>query len=302
MKLFGKSKAKTQPRAPQHNQTRLIKQIIDHFAIGDRIKYSIEYEQHSKLETIIIGYKLDDYFVFTNNDIRFDGDDSNPQLLLKTGEGEIALRHFSTFQIMLPGDLKEEVKLDYVTRANMGTRGQFGLNKVLTLYAIKNNRLCVSIDSVVRRNLVLSKGVHSGRQVALLELVLRSYEMIDQRKNFRLETSIEAILEDNSSGECYQCTMRDFSEQALRLRLDQQFAAIGERLAAGEQAVVIRLQLSDRHAPTVLQAQPLRREGSDLIMRVEAIEQPQGFIDYQMIDALDLKIAILQHPNTRQDY
>ena len=225
--LTGKKKAKPAAPAASGNQrpSRLkveqLERVLSAVKIGNRIRYHKEYEENTVLESLVIGYRINDQFVYRQNDIRFSSDGDRPRVVIRTEKGMKELSTIDSVQLVVPSAIGEERKLDYDSRANLGMRGQFATNTRLVIMSYSFSGEHLKLEAEVYRNQKLMDGVHAGLQIALLDVLLKTLESHEPRSHTRVEANLSVTVCKNGNEKIFPALLLDFSEKCLRLGLDK---------------------------------------------------------------------------------
>lgn len=239
--------------------------LFRHFPIGARLTYFPEYRREVKLNTLVLGYRLNDHAIFAREAIELDAEDQlqgfriGPRKVLPVAE-------LQTIFMLLPDtSVQAKKQLDYVTRASLGRDGQMRRGTALTLQAPSLGRGIPSIDTNIDRLETLEDGPFSGQDTILVEPDLASLKVVDNRRKPRVATAIpaELLVGHEITGTLIACTMADFADDTLRLQpatgkfdplkvntaavvqfsvgpAAQRFRLRGKVMRASEQAIVIR--------------------------------------------------------------
>lgn len=283
MKFF-KSKDEQSSRRALKQPVEVIQDVISSFGIGSRACYFVDHNEASRLETLIIGYFVNDGAVFKSRDLSI----SDGQLWLTVDQEKSLISPCDHFGLVVPSNIGEERKLDYQTRASLGRRGPFGVGKALTLISLSPNRENFKLKATVQRNLVVKEGVHCGHTVAVLDVSLASVEAFESRAETRLEINIAATVALPGKEKAYAAYVLDISERALRLVLDPPDTPAS--LLKIKSEVVVTMTLSPEKPPIILKGEVLQQRRREYIIEIQKIRRRNEFVDFEILDAMELKI------------
>ena len=177
------------------------------------------------METIVLGYGVNNQFVYSSTDIGYGQDDDSNTLALNVDGEEQLVRDVKSFCFLIPFNQDDENKRDYVRRAELGPRGPFRRHNTITLMSSSYGGTLSYVDTVVRKILPLKNGIYAGHEVVLLDIVPSSLQLTDQRQHYRLQTDLPVKL-SIKDGNTYDCTLVDFSEESVQLQLARSSAEL----------------------------------------------------------------------------
>jgi hypothetical protein len=274
-------------------------EIVRFFPVGDRVSYYPEYQKDGALETIVLGYGVNDHFIYSPIDIRSRRDGERDVLQLGVNGQEKLVHEVDKFCFMIPFNREDETKRDYARRAELGTHGAFRRNNTVTLVAFSTSGSLSSIDTTVRRVVSLDGGIYAGHEIVLLDVVPSSLKLTDQRQHFRLPTSLLAELTVQDC-ETYFCALMDFSNDSVQL----QFENAVPDLAALTESRRLTLDFSINHDRGTkdyrLDGVMYRKTNTSLVMKLQGIYKGGKRIPLGLMDILDIKSNLLRHPETYQ--
>jgi len=197
---------------------------------------------------------------------------------------------------MLPGNTGEENKLDYPSKASLGRRGQFRNGNNITLVARQSERGVVTLESSVRESMQPRDGYYRGHMLALLEIYSPKLLFRDQRTHHRIKTRLPIQLQTSENGEAYPGLLSDYSELHAQIQLGEDSLLLKQLKENQTIIVTIKLEQSDR--TFVVCASIMRKQQSSIIINLKKTLQNGTFEPFELIDALDIKASLLQHPST----
>lgn len=274
----------------------MLADLINCFPIGKRLNYYPEFKENLKLESILLGYMIDDRPVFSGADIRVLREDDAVRIFLADGSrGEIPLHNVSTFAFVLP-DTEVDTQLDYMRRAELDRVGCFRPGNAITLISSKHVDGTASLDTEVRSVKTQRVGVYAKHRLALLVAQPETLKFTEQRQYQRVEVRVPVTLRTQHGELEHDCMLHDFAETSVRIGFarDSELAA---QLRDGRQ-MVLTLALGANGRRYVIDG-PVRRADDDcLIMDIKRLQKGGHFKTFSMLDALDIKASLLEHFNS----
>lgn len=297
LRLFRRSTAGDGQASADNGGTRMdlavLAELINCFPIGKRLNYYPEFKDNIKLESILLGYMIDERPVFSGGDIRIQGGDKAVRIFLADGKGgEAPLRDVSAFAFILP-DANADTQLDYMRRAELDRVGCFRPGNAITLISSKHIDGTASLDTEVHSVQTLRNGVYAKHRLALLVAQPETLKFTEQRQYQRVEVRVPATLRTQHSELPHECMLLDFAETSMRIGFarDSELAAL---LRDGRQ-MVLTLALGANGRRFVIDG-TVRRAGDDcLIMTLGRLQNGERFKSLSMLDALDIKASLLDH-------
>jgi hypothetical protein len=275
----------------RRQQMQALQRMVNAVKIGSRIRYHQEYEEASVLESLVIGYRINNISLYRQSDIQFEDDDGITRVLLQTEIGQERFARIESMQLIVPGAIGEERKLDYDSRVTLGRRGQFAPKSKLVLMSTNFNTEHLKLDAVVERNLKLTDGVHTGLQVAYLDVLMGTLSKHEPRQFTRVAVSLPVTVCKNGTEQVLPATLLDFSEKSVRLALDpakDHWPEFGKKDFA-----LIGLKSSLEKPMVKLQAQCIEVRGQERIFEMTHIKRQGRASSIEMIDVLEIKIDLM---------
>lgn len=273
-----------------------MQRIVEAFAIGKRMRYQPIYDEQMELESLVVGFRINDQYYFQQPLLNIIDDGAFPSLEINDGNETQSLKFLNHLYLVLPSDMGEERKLDYQTRVNLGRRGQFGLHQRFKLISAQGSHQNVEVESEVQRNILLHEGPHAGHQAVLQEVMLSTIKLTDNRVQPRVETHFPVTLCKNGEGAVLPAVVQDVSEFIMRVSLsseDDRWPKLRKR----DFVVVHTLAIDDQPSLT-LKCECLREYGHARVLKIIQVEKQGKFVTFEMIDAMELKINLLHHGQT----
>lgn len=272
-----------------------INELIKYFPIGEKVRYYPEFQKDAALDTLILGYGINGFYIYSPQEIR-----STPGVLrIFAGDEHKLITELESFCLLIPCNPDDENKRGYVQRAELGPHGPFRHLNTITLVANSGQGIVCRIDTRVRKVSPVSKGIYAGHRVVLLDVVPSTLELTDQRQHYRVRTNLPATLSLRDGGS-YACTLQDFAEQSVQLRLDEsddELAALSEF-----RRLTLRLDVGNESQPKVFElgGNLYRKSGDSLVMTLQGIYRDGELEDLDLVDLLEIKASLLKHPATQE--
>lgn len=274
-------------------------ELFRYFPLGEKIHYYPEYQKEGALETIVLGYSVNDQFVFSPVDIRCQQDGERDVLRLTVDGHERLVQEVESFSLLIPFNVEDENKRDYGRRAELGPRGPFRRQNIISLTACSTGGTLSHLDTTVRKVLPLTSGIYAGHDVVLLDVSLNSLTLTDQRQHYRLQTELPALL-SIKDGETHSCALVDFSEESVQLSFEE-FSADMLALTEYRRLTLTFDVTQDGHGKDYsLDGVMYRRTDNSLVMKLQGIYKDNKLQSLGLVDILDIKASLLQHPATQQ--
>ena len=266
----------------------LLKLFVESFPIGRKIKYTPEFKRDVVFPTIVIGYRLNDKFLYINDDVMLD--ESGTPMAFRTEAGTVRADALEKFELLLPDTSDLEKQLDYFTRAELGRDGQFRKGNSVTLFVDTDERGIPTVDTRVVRRQTMANGPFAGSATLLVAVDLTTLVMADKRKRHRVEAAIPAILSWGIEQPSFQGVLQDFSERWLRVGVPEPGATMPS-LAEGEE-VGVQVD-AGTGAPVFVRGVVFRRADAYLVVEYQQILKYGKFDKIGLMDVMEIKTALL---------
>lgn len=271
-----------------------LKEITSYFPIGDRVRYYPEYQPQMTMESLVLGYEINGHNIYSKNHLEIL---TSPEhkgritLLLDSGYQEIS--KIRSFCILVPGKAGEEYKLDFLSKASLGSRGQFRNGNAITLLARYQNRGAIMVETRVRESIIPKEGYYRNHQLAMLEVLATSLEISEQRTHHRLLCNLPVALEYGTDPQRLTGLLVNYSEVSMKIQLDPQLPA--ESVFPGNK-IVTTITLDHPDRSFVVRGNIMKCQGDNIIVSLEEILSDGKFYPLQLMQALDIKASLLQYP------
>jgi len=277
----------------------LILEVMRYFPIGGKVRYYPSQRKNVVLESIVIAYGLNNYLVYTQNDIHVKEQDGSaaPSFLLDDDWKDVTVREVNSFCLVIPDIGNSENELDYVSRVAIDNNGLFKRGETFTVMSLFAEKGVPHIDVQVRKKVLLKEGYYANHSVIVLEALLGTLHQIDQRQQCRIKTNIPISLYLSDDGEPFACNLVDFSEYSLKIRIDGHEAL--KPSLTKKRNLTVAIDLPDRMKSFILKGKVLRRDDEYVVVSLVSHLVNRQFESLDLLAAIDLKANLLQHPETQ---
>jgi len=249
------------------------------------------------MQSLILGYEVNGHRVYSQNKLQFSATSSGaPQLSINIEDNNQDHLQASSFCLILPGNTGEENKLDYPSKASLGRLGQFRNGNAITLIARQANQGVVTLESSVRESIQSKDGYYRGHMLTLLEVLSPNLLFRDQRTHTRIKTRLPIQIQLSEGGAAHPCLLNDYSELHAQIEFGEESKILSQ--IKENTSVIITLKLEHSHRSFVAATNVMRKQQSSIVVAMEKIFRSGHFEPFELIDALDIKASLLQHPGT----
>lgn len=307
-KIFGAEPAKAEKSPVRQADQSLVSEnlpiaklmeLFRYFPLGEKVRYYPEYQKEAALETIVLGYSVNEQHIFSPIDIRCSLEDGQDVLQVIVDGEETLVHEITSFSLLIPFNQADETKRDYMRRAELGPHGPFRRHNTITLMACLSGGTLSHIDTVVRGVSPLKGGIYAGHKVVVLDVSPSSLTLTDQRQHYRLQTDLPATLTVRD-GETHDCSLMDFSEESVQLSFSEVSADIMALTEYRRLALNFAVATNDRSKQYSLDGVMYRKSENSLVMKLQGIYKDGKLEPLGLVDILDVKASLLQHPATQQ--
>lgn len=278
--------------------------ILEQFPPGSRVLYYPETKRELRLESVLLGYLVNrKQFVYSPHDLAVRRNGGEVALSLVTPEGETPLSEVHSFQVLIPHQTREEIDFrpaeegQEAAQFTQSSVNDFARYSLVTLVSHRPFGRVPHLETTVRGATVLSQGFYANQRVAILDPIPQSISYVDKRRHHRVRTRVPLQLRTSPQDPARDCTLDDFSERFLRIRLPEG-CPTGE-LAPGRR-LALRLDLEEQGRAFIFQANVFRLQKGTVVVELIAILREGRFVELRVVDELDLKATLLQHPETQR--
>lgn len=263
--------------------------VLQHFPIGTSVRYYPEFKKNIQLDTVIIGYMVNNIPLFSAQDIVCEGEGAAARLYLRN---EKKPSRVTSMSIIIPAETRGVGHLDYARREELERTGGLTRGNNITLMALVRQGKTPLIQTTVTKNTLVKEGPFANTPVAVLDVDVTSLLLTDQRAHQRLQVQVPAQINiDNDA--LLDCTMADFSDHSVRLRGGE--AGWPANILAGRR-LSLAFRLPGRDSDTVLRGEIYRVDYNDLVLMLEDIQRDGQCRRLEVIDVLEIKSKLLQLP------
>lgn len=276
--------------------TERLRKITDLFPIGAKVNYFPEFLEDILLETIVLGYEVNNRPVYSRDHVS-EGENGLEFYLQSTGD-TIEAMDIGSFTFIIP-DTSSTTRLDYDSIAKIGRGGQFMRGNDISLVGTGAQGGVPILDTTVNRKSKIREGVYQNYEVVILDPKFDSLSTKENRHQSRLHMSLPCTLftaQDEQSK--HQCTMIDCSELCVGIALPEP-AENHEALTQGT-LVNLNLPLPAQDKTFDLTGEILAvRPNHTLLVELQGIMKQSTTEPLQLVDRLDLRAALV-HSNSDQ--
>lgn len=283
----GKEEA-TRDTPPGRERLRM---LLDHFAIGRKIRYFPEYQRDIVFHTIIIAYRVNDHYIYSRESIRKDGE-GNPVAFAVAGmRAPLAPEQIRKLQLMVPDTTDMERSLDYVRRASLGRNGQFVRGNTITLIADVCKSGIPSLDTQVDSRIRLQEGPYSDNQMILLRPDFDTLRIADQRQKARVHSDVPVNLYLKEDQPPVACILGDFSDVSVRLRVAPGQPSLPP-MKINDKVVVV-LDLGGAASSYRIRGVVFRAAADACVIKLRQLYKDGEFSGIKTMDVLEIKTGLL---------
>jgi len=275
---------------------RTICRLMRHFPVGAKLQYYPEYRKNIVLDSVVIAYAINDAVVYSTAGLSCD--ESSGVLEFSDQDQKLVFNKITSFRIILPVFSQTETKLDYIRREELLKVGGLVMGNVITLMGQQSNGQVPVLETIVAKRTMLKDGFYANQTVALLDVDAETLMLSDQRAHLRLKTKIPATIQVSKRGEyaLLNCTMIDFSDRSLRLRVEGEFADDGMPREAGK--LIVSFNLPGQSEYVSLMGEVFRIEGDAIVVMLTGFVEAGQSVELGQIEILKIKANLLQHAST----
>jgi hypothetical protein len=274
-------------------------EFLRYFPPGERVRYYPEHQKDAALETIVLGYGVNNQYIYSPIDIRCQTDGERDALHLTVDGHEVLVREIEKFSFLIPLNRDDDNKRDYEHKAQLGPEGAFRTHNTITLVACSSGGTLSYVDTIVRKIYPLKSGIYAGNEVVMLDVLPKSLHLTDQRQHYRLQTNVPATL-IVPDGNSQACVIKDLSEESVRLAFEKNNDEL--ELLSESSRLTLKMNLGTDSQPKeyMLGGVMYRKTENSLVMKLQGVYKNGSLQNIGLVDVLDLKANLLQHPATQQ--
>jgi hypothetical protein len=304
-KLFLKSDDQTgDPAAAPRWTVRSAAEILRHFPIGSKVLYAPEAKRELRLESILLGYDINGHLVYSRNELSREIGASRAVLRVHRGGEDLALEEIKSFHMLIPHQPRSEIDFPPLGKDEPESKlvqkrvNDFERGAWVTLICYSPYGKVPNIGTLVTSTRTLAAGPYANHRVVILDPVPNTLSYADKRRHQRLRTNLPIHVQLSLEGGRVPCVLEDSSERFLRVRMPaEEVEARG--VSAGE-PIFLALELTPGADTVLLQGLVFRRRTESLVVELKAIWKAGRFSDFQLVDQLELKSALLHHASAER--
>jgi len=269
-----------------------LRQIVEYFPIGKKIRYSPEYKKEVVLDTLIVAYCIDGEFIYSWDAVEFDGE-GNPAAFLVGPQGQrIEAARVGEFQLLVPDTSDLETTLDYHRRAMIGRNRQFHKGNAIALISNAGNLGVATLETEVDKKFILKDGPYAQSAMVLLTPQLDSITVTDQRHTHRarIDVPVTMTIQDRLRG---PCVIVDISDVALRIRVREGHAM--PPMGRGDDVTLDIDFGGDEERLFRIKAVVIRRSAESCVVKIVSHFKNRRFVPLGPLDMLELKAGLINY-------
>lgn len=269
-----------------------LRQVVEYFPIGKKIRYSPEYKKEVILDTLIVAYCVDGEFIYSWDSIEFDDQGAPTAFLVGPKAQRIDIARVGEFQILVPDTSDQEATLDYPRRAMIGRGRQFHKGNAIALISNAGALGVSTMETEVDKHFVLKDGPYANSAMVLLTPQLETITVTDQRGTHRarIEVPVTMTIQERLRG---PGVIVDISDVALRIRVRE-----GHTMPPMGRGDDVTLDIDfggDEERLFRIKASVIRRSQESCVVRIVAHFKDRRFVPLGPLDMLELKAGLLNY-------
>jgi hypothetical protein len=269
-----------------------IRTLAEFFPIGKKLRYYPEFHQDIVLDTLVVAYCANGYFIYSMESIETDRDGLPAFFRANEGKVRLPAEALKTFQLLVPDTSHQEKKLDYLRRAQISRNGQFGVGNSISLISNAGVKGVSMVDTEVARQIVLRDGPYAHMNMILLTPDFASLSVADQRKKPRARTSVPVTLALPAEDYAGPGTIVDISDAQMRILLDERGTA--PAFQEGD-AMIIDLRLGESERRYSIKGSVVRYTAGACVIGLDGQILEGRLVPFTPLDLLELKAGLLNY-------
>ncbi|HTY02731.1 MAG TPA: PilZ domain-containing protein [Rhodocyclaceae bacterium] len=268
-----------------------LKQIMQYFPIGKKIRYVPEYKKEVVLDTLVIGYCANGHFIYSWDAIQFDAQGYPTAFLIGEAQDRIDVTRVGEFELLVPDTSDLENTLDYPRRAMIGRGRQFHKGNAIALISNSGNLGVATLETEVDRKFVMKDGPYAESSMVLLTPQMHSLTVTDQRgsKRARIDVPVTMTIQDRLRG---PCMIVDISDVAMRVRVREGHTM--PPMSRGDD-ITLDVDLGDDERQFHIKAQVIRRSAEACVVKLVGLVKDRRVVPFAPLDLLELKAGLLNY-------
>ncbi|MBI5446305.1 MAG: PilZ domain-containing protein [Deltaproteobacteria bacterium] len=303
MGLLSRFFAAPEVEEPDRWSPEAVGEVLRHFPIGTRILYAPETKRELRLESVLMGYSIDRHFLYARDEIVKETAGGRSLLRLRAEAPDLLLERVRNLYFVIPYQTRSEIDFRPLGRNEPEEKlvqkpvNDFERGNLLTLFCFSPYGRVPNIRALVRSTTTLAGGPYVNQRVVILDPLFTTLSFADKRRFYRMRTRIPAVLQIPGDGAAHEGTLEDFSERFVRVRCPSEEVV---RAAAEGRRLVLTLDLAPGPGVVTLQGVVSRQRRDAFILELKSVLKDGRLSDFQLIDQIELKSALLQHPATEK--
>lgn len=267
--------------------------LTEYFSIGNKLRYSPEFQRDIVLDTLIVAYGVNHKFVYSRDAVRSDRDGVPASFVIGEEKTAMPASSLRRFLILVPDTTALEGTLDYTRRSNIGPGGQFRKGNIITLMANAGAKGVCNVDTHVIRVVDNLEGPFAKSSMVLLDPDLDTITFTDQRKEPRMLTNIPVEVYVNERSVAYPGSLRDLSGGSARLHLQE--SKQGMPVLKVNDAVMIVMNFPKTGHSQSIKGKVFRYSAGVGVVLLQKLYKDGEFVNFSQMDTLELKTAVLNY-------
>jgi hypothetical protein len=269
-----------------------IKVLVEFFPIGKKLRYYPEFHQDIVLDTLAVAYCVNDHFIYSMESIETDRD--GLPVFFRANEGKVRLpaAALETFRLLVPDTSHQEMKLDYLRRAQISRNGQFSVGNTISLISNAGVKGVSTVDTEVARQIILRDGPYAHMNLVLLTPDFASLSVADQRRKPRARTSVPVALVLPAEDYSGQGTIVDVSDARMRILLDER--GVAPAFHEGD-AMILDIRLGEIERCYSVKGSVVRCSSETCVIGLDGYIQEGRLVPFTPLDLLELKAGLLNY-------
>jgi hypothetical protein len=269
-----------------------LRQVVEYFPIGKKIRYSPEYKKEVILDTLVVAYCVDGDYIYSWDAIEFDDEGAPTAFLVGPKAQRIDIARVGEFQILVPDTSDQENTLDYPRRAMIGRGRQFHKGNAIALISNAGTRGVATLETEVDKKFVLKDGPYAQSAMVLLTPQLDTITVTDQRGTHRarIEVPVTMTIQDRLRG---PGIIVDISDVAVRIRVREGHTM--PPMARGDDVTIDIDFGGEEERLFRIKASVIRRSPESCVVRIVSHFKDRRFVPLGPLDMLELKAGLLNY-------
>ena len=274
---------------PSPVATKILMDIASCFPIGGKMGYYHGSQQGGVLETTVVAYSLNDHLIYTQKGLRTDTDGGLSIDLCEADWLEHTIGEVRQVCLLVP----------YIAHTMPSIAAEpFKSGARLTLASMYTLGCIPQVECVVLGRVEMPEGHYRAQTMAVLEVDAGTFRRLDRRQQARIGTHIPAFVKTAGRAVGQEGALLDFTDLEIKVQLDK-----GTRPFAPFDRLIVTIDLSGvagkgQPQQFTFMGKVVRRDRESLVLELVSRLKQNGFCNIELMDRIDLKASLLQHPAT----